>query len=1376
MTELPQPGKSRWQPLRAGLVELFYYDYEEFRFHDGRLLLRGNNGTGKSKVMALTLPFLLDGRLSPARVEPDGDSSKRMEWNLLMGEAGERQGYAWLEFGRQGLGGPEFLTLGCGLKAVAQRGVRSWFFITPQRVGESLYLVEDGRTLSRDRLIQALEPKGRLYDQATNYRRAVDEHLFQLGTERYEALLDLLLQLRQPQLSKRPDESRLSNALTEALRPLDSAVVADVAEAYRNLEAEADETRGLEEAHHAVSEFLHHYRRYAGIAARRRAGDLRRSHREYEETRGRVGHQRKALDEARLRDAALTEKEALNEAATQEAEQQRQTLRDSPAMRSAEVLHAAENTARERRDHARSLAGHQAQTAQRQARLEEESREQHTLATEASATVRNVLQGLESAASASGIAEVHELAITRLGLPDSVDVPLESVERQLQSLHDRRRESVRLLLQHNRDLAEAERRVEAAREHWQHQVDEQDRMTLLHQDTREAAERAADALLQAWRHCLTALQELRLDDTEEMLANLAGWVRSLEGLNPAQQQLELRRDARFREIAADRSRHQNERDTMQQALDALEHERLHLETGAEIMPPVPHVRDDRLRAERAGAPLWKLVDFHPDVTAEARAGLEAALESAGLLDAWVLPGGQLLDPQTWDTLLTAELPAPDRALDAVLRPAVDWQDSATPPVNAAEVAAILARIGLGERPEQAHWITADGRWRLGPVRGAWGKDEARYIGHAAREAARQARLRDIAQEAQACRNAIAATRAALQQLDLREAHIREEWQRRPEDGALRSAYAEEASALRALEAQTERTEGARKALEARSREAGEQRQRRDELAADLSLPSAEDRLAAVGQALDAYASGVRELGRGLREQKREQSRLERVLAELEQIRDSARKAAEDAADAERNARNAETQRDTLRETIGADVAELERRLAEVERRQSGLKAELKALRQEHTEIASQIGGLEANIANGEQQLVEIGERRATAIRRLRELAEAGLVAMATADRVTIEADLSWAPEPAVLLSRRMEQALADVDESDAAWQRHQKGLHQHFAVLQGALGRHGHDAHVEQQDDLLLVRIIFQGRHQGPDALAAQLAREIERRRELLTAKERELVENYLLDEVASHLQERLMETEARVVQINGELSRRPTSTGMRLRIQWQPLDEGQEAGGLNAPAGLDVTRNRLLRQSMDAWSADDRRAVGEFIQGRIREARETDSAGALTDVLERALDYRHWHRFTVERWQNGRWRPAYGPASGGERALVITLPLFAAAASHYESAQPEAPRLIMLDEVFAGVDDDARAKSMGLLAQFDLDAMMTSEREWGCYPEVPGLAIAQLIRREGIDAVYVSRWRWDGSHRIRESDPQTPMQSADSGKPAAGSVTEDLF
>jgi hypothetical protein len=101
------------------------HDDEEFRFRDGHLLLRGNNGTGKSKVLALMLPFLLDGELAPHRVEPGADPGKRMEWNLLLGgRYQERLGYTWLERGRLAEdGSPAYLTLGCGLKAVAGCGI-----------------------------------------------------------------------------------------------------------------------------------------------------------------------------------------------------------------------------------------------------------------------------------------------------------------------------------------------------------------------------------------------------------------------------------------------------------------------------------------------------------------------------------------------------------------------------------------------------------------------------------------------------------------------------------------------------------------------------------------------------------------------------------------------------------------------------------------------------------------------------------------------------------------------------------------------------------------------------------------------------------------------------------------------------------------------------------------------------------------------------------------------------------------------------------------------------------------------------------------------------------------------------------------------------
>ena len=78
----------------------------------------------------------------------------------------------------------------------------------------------------------------------------------------------------------------------------------------------------------------------------------------------------------------------------------------------------------------------------------------------------------------------------------------------------------------------------------------------------------------------------------------------------------------------------------------------------------------------------------------------------------------------------------------------------------------------------------------------------------------------------------------------------------------------------------------------------------------------------------------------------------------------------------------------------------------------------------------------------------------------------------------------------------------------------------------------------------------------------------------------------------------------------------------------------------------------------------------------------------------------------------------------------------------------------MLLDEAFAGIDDEARASCMGLIREFDLDFVMTSEREWGCYAEIPGLNICQLVRREDMDAIFVSRWSWDGRERREEADP----------------------
>jgi uncharacterized protein (TIGR02680 family) len=1348
MSELPEPRSQRWQPLRCGLVEIFYYDEETFHFHDGRLLLRGNNGTGKSKVMALTLPFLLDGQLIPSRVEPDGDSAKRMEWNLLVGEYQERLGYTWLEFGRQGDEGPETFTVGCGLKAVAGRPVRSWFFTTPQRIGRDLFLVENGRSLSRERLIQALGSEGQLFDRASDYRHAIDEALFHLGEQRYGALLDLLLQLRQPQLAKKPDPNRLSLALSDALPPLGRGLIGEVAEAYRSLDAYREEIQGLEETARAVEAFLGHYRHYAGIAARRRADTLTGAHAEHERNRVQLGKDRQELQAAEAERDTLAEVRHAQEGRLLDLAARQRALEASEAMRSAEALANADEQARQRTQHAETQATllerarHDSERAK--ARLQEAELAQR----QSVELLRQRMEESGGVAEAAGLAVEHHRHVGELETQSPANI--EALQQALRHQQRRRLEGVQHLQGRLAEVEQAERRFQQA-EHEARR--EEETLANREDDLQEAADtraEAAESLQSAWRRHLQHLSELAPEDTEALLAELEGWCDHLGDDDPVEVGLSRARDALRERLGRQRLTLQQSGDEIETARHDLEAERARLESGGESAPPAPYTRSEAVREGRPGAPLWQLVDFKAELADEQRAGLEAALEAAGLLDAWLMPDGELLSTETWDTLLVPDAEAPDTSLADSLCADLHGE----PPVAREVVERVLASIGTGES-EAFAWVSEAGRWRLGPLRGQWGKPAAVHIGHAAREAARKRRLATIEDELSALARQRADIAAALESLAARMEAAEHEWRQRPTARALRDAHAAEAAARRARDLQAERLERAREALDT-TREALEAlRGELYQAAEDLRLPAEREALARIESALGDYRLAIGELFQAVAARDEARRRHIERGEEAEATREALQQAEWDRAEAAEQAREAEVRRDTLRESMGAEVQALERQLEAIRLERERLTREQRELEQRHSELLGKVARFEEKVDNDETRLAELDVRRTEAIDAFRALVEEGLLRVAApevfADR---EPPTSWAPDPAVRLARAAAQATAGVDASDDSWHAHQGRLHEHIKGLTDVLSRGGHDCLAEARDDLLLVRIVFQGRRQDPDALGRQLSDEIAQRQALLNARERELLENYLIDEVASHIQERITATERDVMTMNRELESRPTSTGMRLRIRWQPLSEGEAAGGLTAPAGLADVCQRLRRQALDAWSPEDREVVGDFLRRRIEEARASDEGGALQEILERALDYRFWHRFVVDRHQNGQWRPAYGPASGGERALVITLPLFAAAASHYSSAHADAPRLVMLDEVFAGIDDDARAKSMGLLAQFDLDAIMTSEREWGCYPDVPGLAIAQLVRREGVDAVHVTRWQWDGRRRVRDEEP----------------------
>src|SRR4051794_9915001 len=338
----------RWRLSRAGFVNVWHYLENTFDIPGGRLILRGTNGSGKSRALEMLLPFLLDAD----RRNMGTGSSVRMEdlMSAGAGEQGNRLGYMWLELRRDpdpaeaDDAGPRFLTLGALVRfAVSTKEAKVWYFTAPSRVGPELPLLgADRQPLSRRDLAELITEE-RITDVAEKHRERVRAEVFgltgHLGKERFDGLVKLLHTLGSPDVGNRIEEGRLPAILAEALPPLSEDALTDAGQQLDGLTSTRKDQQRLEAAREQVRTFLDAYRKYVtGVltaslqAVRTGAGSAGDAAREAK----RLGAHAETLE------AEVTAKRGRLSKLTEQAEQLDATLqglRESEAYRSKEELH-----------------------------------------------------------------------------------------------------------------------------------------------------------------------------------------------------------------------------------------------------------------------------------------------------------------------------------------------------------------------------------------------------------------------------------------------------------------------------------------------------------------------------------------------------------------------------------------------------------------------------------------------------------------------------------------------------------------------------------------------------------------------------------------------------------------------------------------------------------------------------------------------------------------------------------------------------------------------------------------------------------------------------------------------------------------------------
>ena len=201
----PRNHRLRFDPTRAGIINLWDYRDEEFSFADGWLVLRGPNGSGKTKALEVLFPFVLDGRIEPKRLNPFAGEDRTMKSNLLYRGQDSAARYVWMEFrarrddrrGGHGRHRPA--------RPPAPRQAHP-LALRRRRPGRRGLLPAHRRRPAAD------QQAARRTDRRPSCRRRppttappIDARLFGLGAERYEQLLTLILTLRRPQLAKNLD-------------------------------------------------------------------------------------------------------------------------------------------------------------------------------------------------------------------------------------------------------------------------------------------------------------------------------------------------------------------------------------------------------------------------------------------------------------------------------------------------------------------------------------------------------------------------------------------------------------------------------------------------------------------------------------------------------------------------------------------------------------------------------------------------------------------------------------------------------------------------------------------------------------------------------------------------------------------------------------------------------------------------------------------------------------------------------------------------------------------------------------------------------------------------------------------------------------------
>lgn len=1360
--------ENRWEINRIGLINFWWYDEEIFEFSEGRMILRGTNGSGKSVTMQSFIPLLLDGKKSPERLDPFGNKSRRIE-DYVLGygekEKEENTSYLFMEFRKKET--KNYMTIGMGLRAKKGQGVKFWGFLIKdgRRIGEDFYLykkLEQKIPLTKQELKNRIGEGGQIVETQKEYMSLVNDTIFGFPTlEEYDEFIKLLIEIRSPKLSdgKNFKPSIITEIISNSLRPLSDEDLRPVAESIQNMNDTKEQLEQLKNSYQAIERLKGYYQTYNEVVLYQKAKHYHMTNQKWK---------KEQEEEKNLRNKIEIAKQEIEEYKKEQEKIEIQinandyTLRE---LRKDKRFHMQEDLTQTKQE----LQEENKKEQEEEKKIEEKVKEETKQINLQKETKGNKECKIEEFKNQEELARKKAKEIQY----DEYFFRMDEIKENLEivysydSLNQDMKRYVQKIEQGKNALQEAkqtEREYDVALQELDRKRNEENEKSQVITKDRIALEEEKQNFIEEMYKWEEQNQQLKMEAEEKTQV-----AQKIQGYGENTTFDEVRASARNsyqkvkEKLLADGveikyQKEQLEKDK-QELLEEIEEWKNKKEAEPTRTKAIMKNRERLKQKQIPYVPFYEAVEFKKQLSEKQKDVLENALQEMGILDALIIEASSIQNIQKEDKDFVDKYLIPSTPKFG--HNALEIFDIVIPDnclVKVDTISNVLSNILLDETMEGSTFVDEEGNYKIGLLGGkADTLEPAKYIGKEAKKRYKENKIVELQQKVQEKENIIEEWKQKWQQVEEKVEQLEQEWKQFPSNEKLEEK-------IKRIRIDTNLLLSIQEELTGKERRLQEKFETLKQAKENVEIQT---RGIYFNKTLEVFEENL-ELAKELKDELYEMQNTQRSIVNLEntlqmieehleQVRQDLDDKRYQLKEIKKKKKALEEKIQSIEEMIGSGFEELQAKM------DNCIKLE-KELPNRKTEIAEAIGRKEENQKNNREKLIGIEEK-------VTELETKNHIY-----REILEQELNL--KYVILKYHEIGKATNQILSQYNKFEEKNKSVSDYFDTLsykfrenyeyltEYNLSMEEMYTNTENKEEAGLSEEIkeayqtrnrrdimgfLKGRKVNLMVLAQDIKETIEETENLIEEDDRKLFEDILTNTVGRKIRERIYHAKDWVKAMNNLMENLHTSSGLSFSLKWKPKVASDETEVDTAELV------EILNSDANILRKEEIKKVANHFRSKFAKAEEkSKEKGNLIpfyQIMKDTLDYRNWFEFEFLFKQGNNIKKqltnnAFYKLSGGEKAMAMYIPLFAAVYARYESAKEESPRIISLDEAFAGVDDNNIRDCFHILTELDLEYIINSQVLWGEYDTIPSLAINELISDPANQVVSVIRYHWDGKKK----------------------------